>query len=168
VIQLAVETGMRRSELLGMRWVDVDLEAHTVFLPNTKNGHHRTVALSPRAIEIMRATPRVDERMFPVSANALRLAWERLRRRAGVSGLRFHDLRHEAVSRFFEKGLNMPEVAAISGHRDPRMLMRYAHPKADSIAMKLGHKRPSKATLAHQWTSHATHPLWIPDEQEQS
>ena len=168
VIQLAVETGMRRSELLGMRWVDVDLEAHTVFLPNTKNGHHRTVALSPRAIEIMRATPRVDERMFPVSANALRLAWERLRRRAGVSGLRFHDLRHEAVSRFFEKGLNMPEVAAISGHRDPRMLMRYAHPKAEAIAIKLGHKRPSKATLAHQSTSHATHPLWIPDEQEQS
>jgi integrase len=106
--------------------------------------------------------------MFPVSANALRLAWERLRRRAGVSGLRFHDLRHEAVSRFFEKGLNMPEVAAISGHRDPRMLMRYAHPKAEAIAIKLGHKRPSKATLAHQSTSHATHPLWIPDEQEQS
>ena len=57
--------------------------------------------------------------------------------RAGVSGLRFHDLRHEAVSRFFEKGLNMPEVAAISGHRDPRMLMRYTHPKAEAIAAKL-------------------------------
>jgi integrase len=51
--------------------------------------------------------------------------------------LRFHDLRHEAVSRFFEKGLNMPEVAAISGHRDPRMLMRYTHPKAAAIAIKL-------------------------------
>ena len=75
--------------------------------------------------------------MFVVSANAVRLAWERLRRRAGVSGLRFHDLRHEAVSRFFEKGLNTPEVAAISGHRDPRMLMRYTHPKAEAIAVKL-------------------------------
>jgi integrase len=53
------------------------------------------------------------------------------------TGLRFHDLRHEAVSRFFEKGLNMPEVAAISGHRDPRMLMRYTHPKAEAIAVKL-------------------------------
>ena len=60
----------------------------------------------------------------------LRLAWERLKRRAGVTGLRFHDLRHEAVSRFFEKGLTVPEVAAISGHRDPRMLMRYTHRKA--------------------------------------
>lgn len=75
--------------------------------------------------------------VYIVSANALRLAWERLRRRAGVSGLRFHDLRHEAVSRFFEKGLNVPEVAMISGHRDPRMLFRYTHPKAEEVAAKL-------------------------------
>jgi integrase len=59
------------------------------------------------------------------------------KRRAGVTGLRFHDRRHEAVSRFFEKGLSMPEVASISGHRDPRMLMRYTHPKAEDIAPKL-------------------------------
>ena len=142
IIQLAVETGMRRSELLGMRWVDVDLEAHTVFLPNTKNGHPRTVPLSPRALEIIRNTPRCGNIVFGVSANAVRLAWERLKRRAGVSDLRFHDLRHEAVSRFFENGLNMPEVAAISGHKDPRMLMRYTHPKAEAISIKLGHKHP--------------------------
>jgi integrase len=134
---LAVETGMRRSELLGMRWADIDFEARTVSLRNTKNGHPRAVPLSPRAVAIIRTTPRVGDTVFPISANALRLAWERLRRRAGVSGLRFHDLRHEAVSRFFEKGLNMPEVAAISGHRDPRMLMRYTHPKAEAIAAKL-------------------------------
>jgi integrase len=73
--------------------------------------------------------------LFP--ANAFRLAWDRLKRRAGVSGLRFHDLRHEAVSRFFEKGLNVPEVAMISGHRDPRMLFRYTHPKAEEVAAKL-------------------------------
>jgi len=137
LIQLAVETGMRRSELLGMRWDDVNIQVRTVLLRNTKNGHPRTVPLSPRALEIIRDIPRVDDTVFVVSANAVRLAWERLRRRAGVVGLRFHDLRHEAVSRFFEKGLNMPEVAAISGHRDPRMLMRYTHPKAEAIAIKL-------------------------------
>jgi integrase len=98
---------------------------------------HGAIVLSPRALEIIRDTPRVGDTVFVVSANAVRLAWERLKRRAGVSGLRFHDLRHEAVSRFFEKGLNMPEVAAISGHRDPRMLMRYTHPKAAEIAVKL-------------------------------
>jgi integrase len=85
--------------------------------------------------------PHAGERVFGVTANALKLAWERLRRRAGVCGLRFHDLRHEAVGRFFEKGLSMPEVAAISGHKDPRMLMRYTHPKAEAIALKLAQNR---------------------------
>ena len=135
---MAVETGMRRSELLAMRWDDVDVGARTVLLRSTKNGHPRTVPLSPRALEIIRDTPRFGKIVFGVSANAVRLAWERLKRRAGVTDLRFHDLRHEAVSRFFENGLNMPEVAAISGHKDPRMLMRYTHPKAEAIALKLG------------------------------
>jgi integrase len=141
IIQLAVETGMRRSELLAMRWDDVNLGARTVLLRNTKNGLPRTVPLSVLALKIIRHMPRFGEMVFGVSANAVRLAWERLKRRAQVSDLRFHDLRHEAVSRFFEKGLNMPEVAAISGHRDPRMLMRYTHPKAEAIAIKLGHER---------------------------
>jgi integrase len=142
VIELAVETGMRRSELLAMRWADVDMVGRTVLLRNTKNSLPRSVPLSPRALEILQGTRRVGDTVFVVSANAVRLAWERLKRRAEVSGLRFHDLRHEAVSRFFEKGLNMPEVAAISGHRDPRMLMRYTHPKPEAIALKLGRTGP--------------------------
>ena len=137
VIQLAIETGMRRSELLGMRWDDVDLEARTVLLRNTKNGMPRRVPLSTQALNVMKDAPRCGDTVFVVSANALRLAWDRLRQRAGVSGLRFHDLRHEAISRFFERGLNVPEVAMISGHRDPRMLFRYTHPKAEEVAAKL-------------------------------
>jgi integrase len=137
IIQLAVETGMRRSELLAMRWEDVDVEAHTILLRNTKNGRPRMVPLSTRALNVIMDTPRCGPTVFTISANALRLAWQRLRRQAGVSELRFHDLRHEAVSRFFEKGLNVPEVALISGHRDPRMLFRYTHPKAEDIAAKL-------------------------------
>jgi integrase len=137
VIQLAVETGMRRSELLAMRWDDLDLEARTVLLRNTKNGFSRTVPLSTRALNVIKDTPRCGPTVFAISANALRLAWERLRRRAGVLELRFHDLRHEAVSRFFEKGLNVPEVAMISGHRDLRMLFRYTHPKPEEVAAKL-------------------------------
>src|SRR5262249_17658107 len=137
VIQLAVETGMRRSELLAMRWDDVDLEARTALLRNTKNGLPRTVPLSPLALNVLKDMPRCGPTVFAISANALRLAWDRLRRRAGVLELRFHDLRHEAVSRFFERGLNVPEVAMISGHRDPRMLFRYTHPKAEEVAAKL-------------------------------
>jgi integrase len=137
VIQMAVETGMRRGELLAMRWDDVDLEARTVLLRNTKNGHPRTVPLSTRALNVLQDMPRCGPTVFAVSANALRLAWERLRRRAGVLELRFHDLRNEAVSRFFERGLNVPEVAMISGHRDLRMLFRYTHPKPEEVAAKL-------------------------------
>ena len=75
--------------------------------------------------------------MFPISANSLRLAWDRVKRRAGVDDLHFHDLRHEAISRFFEQGLSVPEVSLISGHRDPRMLFRYTHLKAADVAAKL-------------------------------
>ena len=68
----------------------------------------------------------------------MRLAWERLKKRTGIDNLYFHDLRHEAISRFFERGLSVPEVASISGHRDVRMLFRYTHLKAEDVAAKLG------------------------------
>ncbi|WP_336491221.1 integrase [Methylobacterium nigriterrae] len=137
LIDLAIETGMRRGELLALVWSHVSLERRTAHLPITKNGHARTVALTPKAIEVLRGLPRTDARVFPVSGNAVRLAWERLRGRAGVPGLRFHDLRHETVSRFFEAGLSVPEVALLSGHRDTRMLMRYTHLRPEAIAEKL-------------------------------
>jgi len=139
IIRFAIATGMRRGELLAMRWTNVNAEARTVYLPHTKNGEARTVPLSPGALSILSRQKRIDgeDRVFPISANAVRLAWERLKRRVGIENLRFHDLRHEAISRFFEYGLNVPEVSAISGHKDPRMLMRYTHLKAETIADKL-------------------------------
>ena len=127
---------MRRSELLSLRWSDVDIKARTVLVSRTKNGHPRRVPLSSRAVQTLASLDRDGDPVFPVTANALRLAWERLKRRAGW-GLRFHDLRHEAISRFFEKGLNVPEVALISGHRDLRMLLRYTHPMSEAILKKL-------------------------------
>lgn len=137
LIELAVETGMRRGELLSLLWVNVSLDRRTAYVPMSKNGHARTVALTPKAIAVLSALPRTVPRVFPVSGNAARLAWERLRARAGVKGLRFHDLRHEAVSRFFEAGLSVPEVALMSGHRDTRMLMRYTHLRPEAVAEKL-------------------------------
>ena len=65
------------------------------------------------------------------------MTWDRLRSRAGLADLRFDDLRHEAISRFFELGLNIPEVAVISGHKDPRMLFRYTHLRAEDLADRL-------------------------------
>ncbi len=70
---------------------------------------------------------------FALSANAVRLAFERIRRKAVMNEVRFHDLRHEAISSFFEMGLTVPEVAMISGHRTLSMLIRYSHGQLDRV-----------------------------------
>jgi integrase len=132
-IELAIQTGLRRSELLRLTWSDVDLPTRHAQIPDSKNGHPRHVVLTHRAVEVLCELPRTHGRVFPMSPNALRLAWERIRRRAGCPDLHFHDLRHEAISRFFEMGLTTPEVASIGGHRDIRMLIRYAHPMRQRI-----------------------------------
>ncbi|KLK93940.1 integrase [Microvirga vignae] len=137
MVILAIETGMRRGELLSIRWENVDLNSRLIQLTQTKNGHERIVPLSPVAIQTLSSISRHADHVFPVKPYAVRQGWDRLVKRAGVQDLRFHDLRHEAVSRLFELGLSVPEVAMVSGHRDPRMLFRYTHPKAELIAAKL-------------------------------
>ena len=138
IVVFAIETGMRRGEILGITWEYVDFDSRTVHLPITKNGSSRDVPLSSQATQILKGQ---NERQlpcpFPVTDNAFRLAWDRLRSRADLGDLRFHDLRHEAISRFFEMGLSMPEVALISGHKDPRMLFRYTHIKPENVLAKL-------------------------------
>ena len=137
IILFAIETGMRRSEILSLRWEHIQRESSSLLIPHTKNGRSRFIPITQAVNSILTGIFKKDARVFPISANAFRLAWERLRARAGATDLHFHDLRHEAISRFFEKGLNVPEVALISGHRDPRMLFRYTHPKPHIIVQKL-------------------------------
>lgn len=137
IIAVAVLTGMRRGEILAMKWADVDLQRKAIHIPVTKTGHSRTIPLFDAVAEILDRLPRTGERVFPMTGNAVRLAWERIKRKAGVVDLHFHDLRHEAISRFFEAGLSVPEVALISGHRDPRMLFRYSHPLREQILAKV-------------------------------
>ena len=140
VVIFAIETGMRRSEILGLTWDNISLERQLAYLPLTKNGTSREVPLSTKAADVLRGqwSRHNTTTPFPVNANAFRLAWERLRKRANLCDLRFHDLRHEAISRFFELGLSIPEVALISGHKDAKMLFRYTHLKAGNIIAKLG------------------------------
>ena len=68
---------------------------------------------------------------------AIKKAFSRATRRAGIEDLHFHDLRHEATTRLFERGLNIMEVSSITGHTDFRMLRRYTHLKAEDLAKKL-------------------------------
>ena len=129
---------MRWGEILAIEWEHIDFKDRILLIPRTKNGHSRTIPLTRTAIQILQSLPGTEgDHVFPITANAFRLAWERVKRQAGIEDLRFHDLRHEAISRFFEAGLNVPEVALISGHRDPRMLFRYTHPLQKQIAVKL-------------------------------
>ena len=139
VIVFAIETGMRRGEILGLLWEHVDLDRRIAYLPLTKNGSSREVPLSTKAAQVIaRQRHRNDTPSpFPVTPNGFRLAWERLRGRTGLSDLCFHDLRHEAISCFFELGLNIPEVAVISGHKDPSMLFRYTHLRAEELVGRL-------------------------------
>lgn len=141
LVELAVETGMRRGEILRAGWSDVCFERHTLHIPITKNGHSRTIPLSGATMVLLRTLREqlgsTSHNVLPITENMAKMAWKRLVKRAGLVNLRFHDLRHEAISRFFEKGLNVPEVALISGHRDLRMLFRYTHVRPEEVAKKL-------------------------------
>jgi integrase len=128
---------MRRSELVAIRPEHVDLEARALLIPDSKNGNSRHIPLSSEAVDTLRPLIATDGRLFPITGNGFRLAWERLKRRTGIKDLHFHDLRHEAISRFFEMGMSVPEVALISGHREVRMLFRYTHPVRQGILAKM-------------------------------
>ena len=142
LMRLALATAMRRGEILRLRWDHIDLVKRTLHIPVTKNGHARTIPLSSDAIKVLNERKAqldnpTQETVFDLTDNAAKLVWQRLTDRAGIVDLHFHDLRHEAISRFFERGLSVPEVALISGHRDFRMLFRYTHLKAEDVAAKL-------------------------------
>ena len=92
-----------------------------------------------RSMLQLKGLSRSDERIIPLSTNAVRLAWQRLKRRAGVEGLRMHDLRREAASRAFEKGLGVESVMVLTGHKTPSILLKhYTALKASEVAAKLG------------------------------
>lgn len=160
-VTLALETGMRLGELARLYWEHIDLSRQVAHLPDTKNGSARTVPLSTTAVTALGTLPCRDAgAVFPVGVDAIkqsfRAAMVRGRQQyiadrlaAGMSedalrcdrmltGLHFHDLRHEAVSRLFERGLNPIEVATISGHKTLAMLKRYTHLRAENLINKLG------------------------------
>lgn len=138
LVQLALETAMRRGELLELRWPDVDLSARTALLRQTKNGADRVVPLSSRAISVLMALARsTDSRVFPVSFAAMEAAFSKACARAGINDLHFHDLRHNATSRMAAKLPNVIELAAVTGHSTVQMLKRYYHPRPEELAKKL-------------------------------
>ena len=142
IVALAIETAMRRAELADLRWPNVNLRNRTAKLEDTKNGESRIVPLSSRAVEILERRAKVrdikDDRVFQMTADAITKAFVRVCKAAGIEDLRFHDLRHEATSRLFERGLNPMQVASITGHKTLQMLKRYTHLRAEDLVELLG------------------------------
>ena len=139
LVVLAIETGMRFGELVSITWDNVDLKAQTIHLPDSKNSHPRTLPLSTRALEaINRMISPHESKVFAQHPGTIRAAFGVALKRSGAgSDLRFHDLRHEAVTRLFEKGLNPIEVGMISGHRSMSMLQRYTHMQPEGLLARL-------------------------------
>lgn len=139
-VQISVETAMRQGELLALRWEDVNLEKRVDFLRKTKNGDARAVPLTSRAVALLKALPRsIDGRMLPQEKQGLHAAFKTACKRANINDFHWHDLRHESISRFAERGdLSVLELAAISGHKTMRMVQVYVQLHASKLAAKLG------------------------------
>ena len=155
VVEFAFESGARRGSILRLDWKDVDLAKRTVLLrrvKNSRNPHEARdikIGLSPRAIEILQDLPdeaKRDGQVFKMTKDALKTAYDRARRRAGVSHFRLHDARHERTSNLIEAGWSDTEVMAQTGHLDPKSLKRYANLRETYLADKLA-ALPSRKTV---------------------
>lgn len=138
IVVIAISTGMRRGEILNLRWDDVDFVRGRLVLRETKNGELRVVPLTGHALECMKSwskVPRIDTNLvFPGSGRGekarpleFRKHWLAALRRAGVKDFCFHDLRHTAASYLAMGGATLSEIAEVLGHKTLQMVRRYAH-----------------------------------------
>jgi integrase len=143
---LAAFTGMRRGEMLGLRWVDVDLSGKRIMLPQTKNGDGRIVHLNRLAVKVLKAQSddgaRAGDKVFPLSnewtADNLSKGFVAVCRRLEIEDFSFHDLRHTAASWMRMQGADIHTVALLLGHRDLRMAQRYQHLSGDHLSAAVG------------------------------
>lgn len=136
--QFLVMTAARRGEALALTWEDIDFEARTAYLAETKNGRPRKLPLRAALMVMLQSLPRTSARVFDFGCSWLADMWQTACAKAGVENLRIHDLRHEAISRVAETSkFGLVDLQAFSGHRDVRMLLRYSHLCATRMASKL-------------------------------
>jgi len=145
VFTLAIETGMRLGEILDVRPSQIIRVrgARYVERPDSKNGHPRRVVLSTKAQGVIDsllegADIEHDRPLIRMDQTKASNRWAIARTRAGVKGLRMHDLRHEGLSRMAGYGLTIGELQAQSGHRTAQILLRYVNARPQDVAKKLG------------------------------
>ncbi len=140
LVTLGVTTAMRIGEMLSLTWENIRWERRQAFLPETKNGEERRVPLSKRATAALQSLgPKETGKVITKWKNSHSFVrpWQKLTRQAGITGLRFHDLRHEAASRMAEKGMSILMISAVTGHKSFQMLKRYTHVSTETLAAEL-------------------------------
>ena len=137
MVCIAIETAMRRSEILNIERDHINTEQRLLVIPVTKTNTPRTIPLSSRALESINQLMNLLDTHPNFKADSVSQAFSRACKRAYIVNLHFHDLRHEATSRLFEKGLNIMEVALVTGHKSLSMLHRYTHLKPETLVEKL-------------------------------
>lgn len=137
VVTLALATGMRQGEILGLRWPDVDLVRKRIVMHETKNGERRAVPISGAALDTFKAWSKVrrmdTDLVFPETSGFHHRWWEALER-AKLADFRFHDLRHTAASYLAMQGATPSEIAEVLGHKTLQMVRRYAHLSDSHVA----------------------------------
>ncbi len=131
-IMLLLLTGARRNEVTQAKWDYVDWQQRVLKVPISKTGRPRTIALNGRAIALLRGIPQTSEYIFPSPVTgrpcpSLHFPWTRIRKRAGLEGVRLHDLRHSYASFLVNEGVSLYVVQGLLGHTQPRTTQRYAH-----------------------------------------
>jgi len=131
--KLALTTGFRRSELLSLTWRNIDLKKRIIYIYRKNcaaidnSSGLRLVPLPEKAQKILAELSERHRKIIDLTKGAARHGFDKARKRARLNTLRFHDLRHIAISRMWSSGMNALEISACSGHRDIKMLMRYSH-----------------------------------------
>ena len=127
LILIALHSAMRCSEIINLEWQDIDYEKKQIHVKNTKNNHNRFIPMNDELISILKKQPLADNKIFNITSHAVSVAFRRASLKAEELGICFHTLRHEAITRMFEKGLDIPKVSLISGHLNWKVLQRYTH-----------------------------------------
>ena len=135
---IALNTGMRRGEILSLQWKDVDLVKGYVHIPETKSGKPRDIPMNSLVFEALSERKQQGEFLFPNTETKshvkdVKTAFKGACQRADIKGLRFHDLRHTAASKMIEAGIDLVTVSRILGHASIQMTMRYAHPTPENM-----------------------------------
>jgi integrase len=142
ILVFALNTGMRRGEILGLEWRAVDLNRQVLVVMKSKNGEKRTVPLNSCLVELLRHKTATNEKhsfVFTsscgtrIDARNLTRAFYSALEKAEITNFRFHDLRHTFATRLAQAGVDLYKVQRLLGHKSPTMTQRYAHHSPESL-----------------------------------